>query len=105
MPLSSLVGAIDAFEVGVMLAWLLLEVMEATSAASWSCLFGVVALSFPTPTAPLNRLYNPLNPFCMISPVIPLLSVCDDEGGGGANSLKVVRVSDWHAVLCILSKA
>jgi hypothetical protein len=28
-----------------------------------------------------------------------------DEGGGGANSLKVVRVSDWHAELCILSNA
>jgi len=96
----------DPLEVGVALAWLLVEAMEALSDASWSFLVeAVVAFSFPAPTAPLNRLYSPLKPFCMISPAIPLLSVCEEEGGGEANSLNVVRVSVWHASLCILSKA
>lgn len=63
-----------------------------------------LGFSFPTPTAPRNRLYKPLSPFCMISPASPLLSVL--EGGGGeANSLNVVRVSECDAELCILSRA
>lgn len=40
-----------------------------------------------------------------MSPANPLLSDIEEEGGGEANSLNVVRVSGWHAVLCILSKA
>ena len=35
----------------------------------------------------------------------PLLSVLADGGGGEANSLNVVSVSEWLAVLCILSNA
>lgn len=62
-------------------------------------------MSFPAPTAPRKREYNPLRPFCIRSPAKPLLSEFDDEGGGDANSLKVVRVSERLAELCILSKA
>ena len=51
-------------------------------------------LSFPPPTAPRNRLYNPLSPFCIISPAIPFVSTPYEETGGEANSLKVVSVSD-----------
>jgi hypothetical protein len=102
-PLSSLVGAIDPLEVGVVELWLF---MDTFSMLSWSPLLDAgPGLSFPTPTAPRNRLYSPLRPFCMISPAKPLLSRFADEGGGEANSLKVVSVSEWLAVLCILSKA
>jgi hypothetical protein len=52
------------------------------------------AFSFPPPTAPRNRLYSPLSPFCIISPAIPFGSTPDEDTGGEANSLKVVRVSD-----------
>lgn len=63
-------------------------------------------LSFPPPaTTPRKRLYNPLSPFCIISPVRPLLSTLEVGGGGEANSLNVVRASEWDAVLCIWSKA
>lgn len=56
------------------------------------------AFSFPpTPTLVLNRLYKLVRPFCTNSPVMLAFSV--EEGGGGANSLKVVRVSDWDAVV------
>ncbi len=78
-------------------------------AASWlllsSLLCAVEVLSFPPLTAPRKRLYNPLRPFCISSSAIPFDSTPDDEAGGEANSLKVVRLSDWDAVLCIASSA
>lgn len=91
-PLSSLVGTVDAFEVGVAALLLLTDTL---SMLSLSPLFedGPI-FSFPTPTAPRNRLYSPLRPFCIISPANPLLSEFEEEGGGDANSLNVVRVSD-----------
>jgi hypothetical protein len=103
MPLSSLVGAIEALEVGVVTFWLF---KEEVSKLSLSPLFDVGGvLSFPAPTAPRKRLYNPLRPFCTISPANLLLSALEEEGGGGANSLKVVRVSELDAALWILSRA
>jgi hypothetical protein len=97
MPLSSLVGAFDDFEVGVVVLALFAETV---STLSWSPLVDICAdLSFPPLTAPRNRLYRPLRPFCIISPANPLLSGFVDDVGGEANSLKVVRVSDWLAVL------
>lgn len=36
---------------------------------------------------------------------MPLVSVPEEEVGGDANSLKVVRLSDWQAVLCMASRA
>ena len=59
-----------------------------------SLLCNVKDLSFPPPTAPRNRLYSPLSPFCIISPAIPFDSTPDEDTGGEANSLNVVRVSD-----------
>ena len=102
-PLSSLVGAVDTLEVGVAALWLFTDTL---SMLSLSPLFddGPV-FSFPAPTAPRKRLYRPLRPLCIISPARPLLSEFEDGGGGDANSLNVVKVSDWHAVLCILSRA
>lgn len=40
-----------------------------------------------------------------MSPAKPLFSDVDDDRGGDAKSLKVVRVSDCRAVSCILSSA
>lgn len=57
------------------------------------------------PTASRIRLYNPLNPFCTKSPASPLLSESGRPPGGGAKSLKVVKVSHWLAEVWILSRA
>ncbi len=90
-PLSSLVGAVEPLEVGVAAVGLFIDRL---SMFSWSPLFDIgLAFSFPPPTAPRKRLYKPLRPLCMISPAIPLLSVFDEDEGGEANSLNVVRVS------------
>lgn len=101
MPLSSLAVAMVRFVVGVSKL-----LMELDSMLSLSPLFdaGLLLSLPPTPTAPLNRLYRPLRPFCIMSPAIPWPSLVE-EVGGGANSLKVVKVSDSLAVLCILSRA
>ena len=98
MTLSSLEGAMDPLEVGVGVVWLF---NERVSTVSGSPLLEAVPLfSFAAPlTAPLNLLYNPLSPFCTSSVAIPLVSVAPDGGGGEANSLKVVRESEWLAVL------
>jgi hypothetical protein len=89
--------------VGVAVVWLF---TDAPSILSLSPLFdGGPVLSFPPVTAPRKRLYKPLRPFCIISPARPLFSGLEEEGGGDANSLNVVRDSDWLAVMCILSKA
>jgi len=67
--LSSLVGAIEPLELGVGVPVLLID---AVSTLSLSPLFvDGLFFSFPAPTAPRIRLYNPLSPFCMISPAIP----------------------------------
>lgn len=105
-PLSSLVGAIEPFEVGVGVFWVFWLLTDTVSIISLSPLLTLEpVLSFPTPTASRKRLYNPLRPFCIISPANPLFSALEEEDGGEANSLKVVRVSERQAVLCILSKA
>jgi hypothetical protein len=92
IPLSSLVGPPDPLDVGVTAFWLF---MDTLSKLSLSPLFDTdPVLSFPAPTAPRNRLYNPLKPFCISSPASPLVSVFEEEGGGDANSLNVVRVSE-----------
>lgn len=51
-------------------------------------------LSFAPATTPRKRLYNPLRPFCIISSARLLFSTVEDEGGGEANSLNVVRASE-----------
>ncbi len=92
MTLSSLDGAMEPFEVGVGVVWLFSETVSTLSA---SPLFEAGPLfSFAPLTAPRNRLYNPLRPFCTSSLAIPLVSDSADGGGGDANSLKVVRDSE-----------
>lgn len=100
---SSVTDTVDILGVGVARFWLLIDMLSILSLSP--LLDNVPGLSLPAPTAPLNRLYSPLKPFWTRSPVSPLLSLRDVDGGGDANSLKVVRLSEWHAALCILSKA
>ena len=103
-PLSSRLGSMVPLGVGAALFWLLIDQTSKLSCPPFVDI--EIALWFdPPPTAPRNRLYKPLSPFCMRSPANPLLSVFVDDEGGEPNSLKVVKVSDWHAVLCILSSA
>jgi hypothetical protein len=102
-PVSSLMSAIEPLDVGVVAFWLVTE-PDSILSLSPLCDDGTL-FSFATPTTPLKRLYNPLRPFCMISPARLLLSMLDEEGGGEANSLNVVRASEWDAVLWIWSRA
>lgn len=53
----------------------------------------------------MNRLYNPLIPFCINSSARPFASTLVEADGGDANSLNVVSVSDCEAEVCILSRA
>ena len=94
---------VEALNNGVIVLGLL--VMLALSPVLSSLLCDAGNLSFPPATASLNRVYSPLKPFCISSSVMPLVSVPEEEAGGDANSLKVVRLSEWQAVLCMASRA
>lgn len=94
---------IEALNDGVIVLGLFVTPALSLALSSLLCDAGI--LSFPPPTASLNRVYSPLKPFCINSPVMPLVSVPEEEVGGDANSLKVVRLSEWQAVLCIASRA
>jgi hypothetical protein len=103
-PLISLVRfEVEALNVGVAAFGLFIDAEPSLRVSSLLC--GTAVLSFPPPTAPLMRLYNPLSPFWINSSVIPLGSSSVEVVGGEANSLNVVRVSDREAVLCIASRA
>jgi hypothetical protein len=94
MTLSSLDRPARLLGVVVGAVWLLMDIL---SMLSRSPLFEAGPfLSLEPVTTPLKRLYNPLKPFCTRSLAIAmlLLSWCVEEGGGDANSLKVVSESE-----------
>lgn len=87
---------------GVLDSWLFNEDVS-PSASSFPS--PELVLSFPPTTAPLNRLYNPLIPFCINSSAKPFDSTLAEAEGGEENSLNVVSVSECEAELWILSRA
>lgn len=104
MPLLSLVMfKVEILEVGVPPFWLEIDTVSWLSFSSLAVELG--DLSLLPPTASLKRLYSPLRPFCISSPASPFVSTPEEDIGGDANSLKVVRLSDWDAEVWIASRA